>query len=239
MLFMLAEHETTRTVLAIASLGVAIATAMMGASALGSEKCAFLMVFLIFLFAPVIDGLTSQVKVIGNMPVGSTYTCWNCLLCGYMLIDYVVLDRPPLLLPYLVGNSWAIWGAFNVVGLLDSTFFVRAATWTGYPLGVFQMWNAIFHLVPAVACTLWFFVAQPTEACCTSSAGSTWLITSLFHALWVVRTERTIFLNKRYFECPRWQWYVAWNTALAMHLFIGWQTSLQCQLAISQCPIRA
>lgn len=221
------------TALVASFLVVAGMAAVATVSTIRHEVHVLLMLVLIFIFAPAIDVLTSQIKFIKSMPIGSTYTCWNDLLVTYAIIDHVMLGRPPLLLPYLVINSWAIAAAFNVVRLCDRTFWERAAAWSGFPLSVFHVFNVLVHLLPAVYCT-WWFTQHPAGACSASSMSMPWLITIAFHGSWVLRTVQTIFLDEIYFECPKWQWCLAWASALAVHILVGRGVSLHCRASTSQ-----
>eukprot|EP00421_Protoceratium_reticulatum_P042053 CAMPEP_0168448662 /NCGR_PEP_ID=MMETSP0228-20121227/47208_1 /TAXON_ID=133427 /ORGANISM="Protoceratium reticulatum, Strain CCCM 535 (=CCMP 1889)" /LENGTH=234 /DNA_ID=CAMNT_0008463199 /DNA_START=33 /DNA_END=737 /DNA_ORIENTATION=+ len=185
----------------------------------------FAVVF-VFAFGPLIDELPIIRWMCGTMPVGATYTCWNCMLLTYTVADYVLLGRSPLLLPALVTNSWAIVAAFNVVRLFDSSLYCRAAEWTGYPLPAFHVFNQLFHTLPAIVATAWFVTARPSGAC---TLGLPILSTMAFHMAWAARVAQSVFLDKVYFECPRWEWGVAWAAALFTHVAIGSEVAWQCR----------
>lgn len=182
----------------------------------------------VFVFAPWMDELAIVRRLAGTMPVGRTYTCWNCLLLTYTVADYVLYGRPPILLPCLVVNSWAIFASFNVVRLFDASFYERASTWSGYGLMSFQVFNQAFHTVPSIFATVWF-VHRPAGSC--SLGGTALFATIAFHLLYALRIAQSLFLDKVYFENPKWQWGVAWVTALFVHVAVGREVSWQCDTA--------
>mmetsp|Transcript_11713 Transcript_11713/g.35323 ORF Transcript_11713/g.35323 Transcript_11713/m.35323 type:complete len:273 (-) Transcript_11713:66-884(-) len=213
------------TVLVLAVFGLSTAACLsFGRHHLGT----MVTVAFVFAFAPWIDEIWLVQRLAGTMPVGATYTCWNCLLLTYTVADFVFLGRPPILLPCLVINSWAIWASFNVVRLFESSFYERAAKWTGYGLLAFHVFNQLFHTLPAVFSTLWFLY-RPAGSC--SLGGSALFGTVVYHFLYALRIAQSLFLDKVYFECPRWQWGIAWITALLVHVAVGREVSWQCDAA--------
>mmetsp|Transcript_41715 Transcript_41715/g.73292 ORF Transcript_41715/g.73292 Transcript_41715/m.73292 type:complete len:254 (+) Transcript_41715:69-830(+) len=215
------------TLIALLTLAVVLLTAFATAWTVQHEVHVIIIALLVIFFAPVVDVITGQISWIGPMPVGSTYTCWNCLLVAYTIVDHMLTGRAPLLLPFLVINSWAVFAAFNVVQLIDTTFWVRAAAWTGYGMGTFHVFNIAFHVLPPIGCTVWFLM-QPEGTCNALSMTKPCLSTMAFHASWIIRSPKTIFPNKIYFQCPKWQWCLAWITALIVHVLAGREVSGQC-----------
>lgn len=216
-----------RAVLATIAVMLGIFAAVFSASTQTHEVCVLSVLGVIAAVGPTIDELTPLCPLIGTMPIGSTYTCWNCLVLAYTLFDHFVLGRHPILLPYSVVNSLSIFLSFNVNRVFDDTFYVRAARWTGYSLPAFHGFNTAFHTMPAIGSALWFGL-QPEGRCAGPSAGIPPLSTFFFHLLWNLRVERSVFLDKTYFECPKWQWIMAWTAAIATHFLMGREISQLC-----------
>lgn len=182
----------------------------------------------VYSFAPFMDAVPGVKRLAGEMPVGATYTAWNCLLLTYTAADHFFLGRPPILLPALVVNSWAIFASFNVVRLFDASLYQRAAVWTGYSLRSFHAFNQLFHTIPVLIATVWF-LSRPAGTC--NLGGTAVFGTIAWHFLYALRTAQSLFLDKVYFECPRWEWGVAWTTAMTIHVALGREVAWQCEVA--------
>ena len=144
---------------------------------------------------------------------------------------FIRIDVPPRLLPYLLVNSWAIFFSFNVMAILYPSHYRELATRIDASMPKFHFLNTLGHFVPGLLCWGGFdslASSERSEACAWTHAVPVAYASCLFHIAWAFRVAGGLLLDHVYLKRPRFQWYVAWATGTAIHLYLGRVVAAAC-----------
>ena len=80
-------------------------------------------------------------------------------------------------------------------------------------------------------CWWWFdslASSDRIEACAWTRQVPVAYASCLFHVAWAFRVAGGLLLDHVYLKRPRFQWYVAWATGTAIHLYLGRVVAAAC-----------
>lgn len=168
----------------------------------------------------------------GPTYLSRTYTLWNMMALAGQIADGLVRPgKAPRLVPFLVVNSWAIFTSFNVMAVAHPPHFRELAKRLESSLAYFHLLNTLGHFVPAVIATVWFLrldAAGRDGACEWTRFAPVAYAPLAFHFAWALRVAGGLSLDRVYLKRPKFQWYVAWATAAATHLAVGFRVARAC-----------